>query len=171
MMPLPTFSNPMDAAGGDEVKKFKLDDETGGTFEFQFNPTSFSLDRSVSWDDAKAMKEPYGILNFTGGQSDTVDFQTLFDGTETEVKVLDEVKKLYALTKTSVEENNYKRPPIVKLTWTDLTFVGVIASIKVDFTMFTAEGVPVRADVTVSMTGRAFSTKDGESDFFAPFSG
>lgn len=171
--PLPSFSNPfaelLSASGG----KIALTPEsTSGLSEFAFllNPTQFSIDRAVSWDDSKAMKEPYGILSFTGGSSDTLNFTTMIDATENGSKpVLPAVRQLYAMTDTSVKEANYNRPPIIKLVWKDVKFVGVITSLKFDFTMFSEDGDPLRANVTISMMGRSFNDDASADSFFAPF--
>jgi len=172
MIPVPSFANPF-ASLKDDVVRFSLKAESGATpseFKFSYNPSSFSLDRSVSWDDAKALKEPYGVLHFTGGSSDTLDFQTLFDCSEEKDKsILDTVEDLYKLTKVQIAcSDSTKRPPIVTLLWNKLSFVGVITSVKVDFTMFNEKGDPVRADVNVSMQGRCFSTDSTKDKFFAP---
>ncbi len=170
MPPLPSFSNPMAAAGDASIKKLKLKaTEAGVDYEFAYNPTSFSLDRSVSWDDAQAMKEQYGILNFTGGQSDNVSFTTMLDCSETGGSIMADVQKLYKLTEVKVSENNYKRPAITSLTWGDFKFVGVVTNLKIDFSMFDEKGNAVRADVSITLLGRSFSDKTAKADFFAPF--
>lgn len=170
--PLPSFSNPFADADELEISRISLTPEAGSAFEFPYNPTKFSLDRKVSWEDSKAMKEPYGILNFTGGSSDTVTFTTLLDVTEKDddtATIHDDVVKLYKLTETSEKDNNYKRPPILTMAWGDkFKFVGVITALKVDYTMFSADGRPLRADVTLTLMGRTFATSATPATFFAP---
>ncbi len=172
--PLPSFSNPFADAEDANITRIAIECEAGDPFEFKYNPTQFSLDRGVSWEDAKAMKEAYGVLNFTGGSSDTISFTAMLDTSEDDSEstgVLKQVKELYAYTKISVEDNNYKRPPILTLTWhSDLKFVGVITALKVDFTMFGEDGTPLRADVTVTMMGRTFAESNSKDTFFAPAS-
>jgi hypothetical protein len=155
------------------MKKLSLTPEGGSAITFQYNPTQFSLDRTVSWEDSRAMKEPYGILSFTGGASDTVNFSAMIDHSEDPDGVLlDDVDLLYALTRVSIKETNYARPPITKLAWGTLSFVGVVTALKLDFTMFSEAGVPLRATVTVTMMGRSFTTDADaqKAKFFAPFS-
>jgi len=166
---LPSFSNPLaDAIGGDGTK-LKLKPESGSDFTFPYNPTQFSLDRGVQWDDSKPMKQDYGILNFTGGNSDTISFSAMLDTTEETGKdIMSDVKKLYAFTEASVSDGTYNRPPIVVLTWGDIEFSGVITSIKVDFTLFSDKGKPLRADVSVSMMGR-WGHNQKKDKFFAAF--
>lgn len=173
---LPGFANPF-AGTPAEMAKIKLEVEGAGEFKFQYNPSQFSMDRAVSWEDSRAMKEPYGILNFTGGSSDTLSFTAMIDYSEGGLlasgSVLADVKKLYGFTKTTVEEANklYKRPPIVKLVWKDLSFVGVMTALKVDFVMFAEDGTPLRANVTITMMGRSFESTATASSFYAPSSG
>ncbi|HMV65215.1 MAG TPA: hypothetical protein PKA64_00095 [Myxococcota bacterium] len=170
---LPGFMDPPSMSLPSSSGKMELEDENGGVIQFSYNPTQFSLDRSVSWEDTRAMKEPYGILNFTGGSSDTINFTTMIDNSEDGADeygaVLDQVQALYELTNVQIVEANYARPPTVKLTWGDFAFVGVITAIKVDFTMFAEDGEPLRADVTVTMMGRSFNDDSSATTFFAPF--
>lgn len=170
---LPGFMDPPSMSLPSSSGKMELEDENGGVIQFSYNPTQFSLDRAVSWEDTRAMKEPYGILNFTGGSSDTINFTTMIDNSEDGADeygaVLDQVQALYELTNVQIVEANYARPPTVKLTWGDFSFVGVITAIKVDFTMFADDGEPLRADVTVTMMGRSFNDDSSAATFFAPF--
>jgi hypothetical protein len=157
----------------DQVTRFEISAETGsvpGKIEFPFNPKTFSLDRKVKWDDAKVMRQAYGVLHFTGGDSDSLSFSTIFDNSEEEdCSVLDDVEKLYKLTKPQIKtEDGGQRPPIIKLTWDKFSFVGVIDGVKIDFTLFSEKGEPARAEVTVQMTGRAFSKKDDAKHFLSP---
>jgi len=165
---LPGFLNPS-LATASSLKKMKLAAESGSTVEFQYNPTQFSLDRAVSWEDSRAMKEPYGILSFTGGSSDTLNFTAMIDHAESSGDLLADIKKLYAFTEVTITEDNYKRPPIATLTWGTLSFVGVVTALKQDFTMFSEEGVPLRANITMTLMGRSFSTTADKAKFFAPF--
>ena len=48
-----------------------------------------------------------------------------------------------------------------------LSFVGVITQIKVDFTMFSEAGKPLRRDVSITMMGRSFSEDAAPDSFFA----
>jgi|JI102314A2RNA_FD_contig_31_2850633_length_667_multi_3_in_0_out_0_1 hypothetical protein len=168
--PLPTFSNPFADAAGGAATKLILTPESGSAFTFKFNPSQFSLDRAVSWEDTKPMKEQYGILNFTGGSSDTLTFASMLDATEDSGGVLPDVEKLYAFTKASVTDGAYKRPPVMLLEWSKLKFSGVISAVKVDFTMFAPDGTPLRCDVTITMMGRSFQNQTAKDKFFAAFS-
>jgi hypothetical protein len=168
--PLPTFSNPFADAAGGAATKLILTPEEGKAFTFKFNPSQFSLDRSVSWEDTKPMKESYGILNFTGGASDSVSFTTMLDATEASDGVLADVEQLYAFTKASITDGDYKRPPIMLLEWSKVKFSGVISAVKVDFTMFAPDGTPLRCDVTITMMGRSFVNQTAKDKIFAAFS-
>lgn len=169
--PLPTFSNPFADALGGSSTKIKLTSESGTNIDFKFNPTQFSLDRAVQWEDTRPMKEAYGILSFTGGSSDTLSFTTMLDTTEEEGKdILSSVKAIYGLTDATITEATYQRPPMVKFVWKDFLFTGVISSVKFDFTLYSPEGKPLRADVSITMLGRAFADQLDAKKFFFPFS-
>lgn len=176
---IPGFSSPSSAAAGGAAGaaagagvKMSLEAVEGSPktkISFVYNPSSFSLDRAVTWDDAKSLKLQYGILSFTGGGSDTLAFEVMIDRTEESKDILKDVKDIYGLTKNTVEDKNkFYRPPLCKLTWKDFTFGGVVVSVKFDFLLFDEEGKPKRANVSISMQGRAFLSSVTVDKFFAP---
>jgi hypothetical protein len=63
-------------------------------------------------------------------------------------------KYIAALEAMSHTDQTLKRPPMVRFTWGGSlpVFQGVISSLTVKYTMFLADGTPVRATVTAGMT-------------------
>lgn len=168
---VPSFDTPSFDGGGDAVVRCSLDPENGKKMDFRFNPASLSLDRKVSWSDQQAIKQPYGLLQFTGGTSDTLSMSVMLDGTEAGESVLEDVQALYAMTLPEIKEAEFHRPASVVFTWKQMKFVGVIDSIKFDFIMFDENGHPVRANVDLTLMGRAFPSSTSAKDFFAPIVG
>jgi len=80
-----------------------------------------------------------------------------------------DVLKLHKLTlPMSVEDgdgNEVMRPPICAFIWGDFQFQGVIEKLKVDFKLFDTNGVPRRAECTITMKGRALSQAKTSDDF------
>ena len=142
----------------------------------QFNPTEFSLDKAaqiaeitVPWLDAP-------LLQFVRGQSEKLTMDLFFDTTEqgmgsgaTSVTTLTD--QVYGLVK--IEPDGHA-PPICSFLWnskfpgSDLSarmgnqrrtdFQCVVESVKQKFTLFSPEGVPLRA--TLSVTFREYKTLD-----------
>jgi hypothetical protein len=161
MPPLPSFSNPLAALAGGSTEGMIVmsSDEGKAKVAFTHNPTSFSINRNVSWEDTKLLKTPFGVPQFTGGTSDTLNFQVMVDTSETaNATVLPIIDTLYTLTLPKVKDDKYSRPPLVKVEWgksRKVEFVGVITSVKVDFTLFSDAGDAVRATVAITMLGQA----------------
>ncbi|MFT6142385.1 MAG: phage protein U [Myxococcota bacterium] len=131
------------------------------TLTLAYNPESLSISRSVKWSSSDTDGNN-SQQAFAGGGEDTMDVPVLLDGSEWEVtgggSVLTYIEYLHALATPYIVvkgEGEAKdiRPPIVSLKLADLVFVGVVTSLKTNIEMFTAEGNPMRAVVTVSLKG------------------
>ncbi len=86
-------------------------------------------------------------------------------------KDMGDVAKLHKLTLPLLFKqengNEVMRPPICAFIWGDFQFQGVIQDLKVKFNLFDANGVPRRAECTVTMKGRALSQATSAADFLA----
>lgn len=83
-----------------------------------------------------------------------------------------DVAKLHALTLplSGLKDENgdeVMRPPICAFIWGDYQFQGVVENLKVSFKLFDANGVPRRAECTVTMKGRALSQADSSDAFLS----
>lgn len=99
-------------------------------------------------------------MTFGGGGSRQLTLELFFDVTEpVEGKKLGDVRletnKIVALTR--IERDLKKpQPPVCEVSWgkgpppgSDFPFTGVISNLTEKFTLFTSDGVPVRATLTV----------------------
>lgn len=82
------------------------------------------------------------------------------------------LKALQDLTLATVDDTakgttKTKRPPIVKFTWGDFVFDGIIQQFVADISLFDEKGNPKRALVEISMDGVAFANVD-PSKLLAP---
>ena len=130
-----------------------------------FNPNSYSIEKSVSWDSsggasAGATQRKFNApaLTFGGGGSRTLSLELFYDVTESDERVKDvrkETGKLVALTRIMADRKN-PHPPVCKISWgkkiknSDFPFTGVITSLTQRFTLFSRTGEPLRATVNVS---------------------
>ncbi len=55
------------------------------------------------------------------------------------------------------DDEVFARPPVCAFVWGDFEFMGFVENLDVDFLVFTPEGIPKRAMVTIEMKGRAMS--------------
>jgi nucleoid-associated protein YgaU len=142
----------------------------GGKFKVLFNPTTYSITKPVTWSPAVSSQPASAqtdrkvnapTLTFGGGGSRILTLELFYDVTEpvNDVAIDDvrkETNKVVALTRI---ERDLKRPPAVEITWgdappggSDFPFTGVVSNLTQRFTLFTSDGKPVRANLTVVFT-------------------
>jgi hypothetical protein len=115
-----------------------------------FNPKELSIDKKVPWNKHKSTKANNPVLEFTDAEPKDLSVELLFDGYEKKTDVYETyVKKLEEFTKIIDAK---KRPPMVIFLWGKFpSFMGVIESLQTKYTMFLANGKPVRATVTLKI--------------------
>jgi hypothetical protein len=149
---------------------------TKEAIDFQFNPTEFTLDKSVQLADINIPGLDTPLVQFIRGQAEKLTMDLFFDTTEsgmgagaTSVTTLTD--RVYGLVKIQPDDH---APAICSFLWnrefpgTDLSpllgnqgrteFQCVVESVKQKFTLFSPEGVPLRATLTV--TFREYKTLD-----------
>jgi LysM repeat protein len=139
------------------------------SFEVQFNPSTYAISKSVVWNGAPvdAYNAPY--LKFGGGGSRQLTMDLFYDVTEPVngrhiLDVREETNKLVALSRI---HRTLERPPVVKIAWgtgeptnSDFPFIGVISQLTQTFKLFSHDGRPLRADVSVTFTEFLSPEKD-----------
>ena len=131
-------------------------DDVGKGVEAQYNPRELTIEKSVPWTSHKATKQDDHDLEFTGASPRTLGLELTFDGVETglsvEQAVLD-LAELATVRNPKATDEDHLRPHLVVAVWGDkLTrFQGVIESLTTKYTMFLADGTPVRATCTVKI--------------------
>jgi hypothetical protein len=144
----------------------------GKSFKVLFNPTEYSVSKTVNWSGEEYDKESdrrfnAPALKFQGGARRRLVLNLFYDVTEpvfydvTEPvngknigDVREETNRLVKLTRIDRE---LKEPPLVEVTWgdapsgSDFPFTGAIVELEQTFTLFTQDGRPVRANVRVTL--------------------
>lgn len=136
--------------------------DTKESFKVQFNPERYTIDKTTAWTtpDEKGKLAP---LVFGGTDRKSISFEFFFDTYAEGKDVRKEyVGKLLALMEPTVTTSpGNKRPPILLITWGEFVFKAVLERLSQNYTMFTAEGMPVRA--LVNATFKQFSTAEEET--------
>jgi Contractile injection system tube protein len=123
----------------------------GEVLEAGFNPKEIVLERATLWQQ-QAHRRP-ADLEFEKADPVRMSFELLFDEAESSDSVQPRIDVLQRFT--SVDAILH-RPPKVTVAWGSSagvmpTFDAVIESVVVRYSLFTADGVPVRAAVDVKL--------------------
>lgn len=124
----------------------------------QFNPEQLSFNKQTNWEHKAVDNQNIGDTTFKSGQPVTLTLDLFFDTTDTGQDVRQYTKILLDLMMveeangvggdTSVRVN--RPPPSLMFQWGRLSsFAGYIKSVNIKFTMFLADGTPVRARASV----------------------
>jgi Contractile injection system tube protein/LysM domain len=150
-----------------------------GPFEWipvQFNPTEFSLDKSVQIAEIAIPGLDSPLLQFVRGQNEKMTLDLFFDTTEDGMSrgatsVTTRTDRIYELAKI---EPGRHAPPLCTFYWNS-KFPGsdtssnignqrrnffdfIVESVRQKFTLFSSEGIPLRA--TLTLTLREYKTLD-----------
>jgi Contractile injection system tube protein/LysM domain len=149
-------------------------------FDVQFNPAEFSLDKGVQIAEIAIPGLDSPLLQFVRGQNERMTVDLFFDTTESGMgpgatSVTKMTDRVYELVK--IEPAGHA-PPICTFVWNDkfpgmdisdragnqrrTDFQCVVESIKQKFTLFSPEGVPLRA--TLTLTLREYKTLKQQLD-------
>jgi len=135
-------------------------------FLAQFNPTEVTIDKAVPWKKHKSSEGDSPTLEFTAAEPKTLTVELLFDTFEAGQDVHQTHVQL--LEKLAMIDLTLKRPPLLHFVWgTFPSFTGVIESLSVKYTLFLADGTPVRATCTLRLK-QADRVRGKKSPEFAP---
>lgn len=151
-------------------------------YEVQYNPKEFSLEKGLQHGEINIPGLDAPLQQFVRGQAEKLTVELFFDTTENGMgenatSVTEHTDRIYKLAKI---ENSSHAPAIVTFCWnskfpgaslsyaeqgsgasgnqTRNSFVGVVESVRQQFTLFSSEGVPLRA--TVNLVLKEYRTLD-----------
>lgn len=147
-----------------------LDNPTAAyTVTAHYNPKDIDLAHQANWDDEQSLKgmvkkkriDVFNDLQYTGTPARTMSMELFLDDVEKRFDVQDSVEttvaKLHTLATPrdeTIDAPEYLRPHLCVVAWGHgewPSFVCVIESIAVKYTMFSVEGVPLRATCCVKL--------------------
>jgi contractile injection system tube protein/LysM domain-containing protein len=112
-----------------------------------FNPGRYSLDASNQIAEIGVPGLPAPLLQFVRGGSRTLTMQLFFDTYEERSDVRVHTDAVYGLL--DIEPTTHA-PPICEFRWGRVMFRSVVERVGGQFTMFLADGTPVRATLDVT---------------------
>jgi hypothetical protein len=134
-----------------------------------YNPTELSFDKGVQLAEITIPGLDSPLQQFVRGQAEKLSLELFFDSTDDGMStgarsVTEDTDKIYALTR--IEPASHA-PPQVSFVWGKSvpgrflpsasgnhrreSFRGLVENVKQRFTLFSPEGVPLRATVTLSI--------------------
>lgn len=143
----------------------------GKAIEVSFNPTEYTLNKAVQTAEVPIPGLDSPILQFVRGQAETLSLDLFFDSTESgmddhAISVTVKTDQFYQLIKM---DGKTHAPPICLFSWGN-DFPGrrvyksldtgsqqrhgfkcIVESVRQRFTLFSPQGVPLRATLTVSL--------------------
>jgi hypothetical protein len=135
-------------------------DDTSVQVEAQYNPKELVVDKKIPWTKANQANKTNdeGIhLEFGGAEGRTMTVEMLFDGYEKNESVAPKIKVLEDLASVITaagDKEDERRPHRCTISWGKKglpRFDCVIENINTKYTMFSSDGVPLRATCTVKL--------------------
>lgn len=114
-----------------------------------FNPKELQVEKTATWESlSQVQDEPRG--RFGPATPATLSVTLLFDTYESKKSVYKEyIAQLEKLI--HVIGDPIFRPPLCMFVWGKFCFPGVVESLSQKYTMFIADGTPVRCEVALKM--------------------
>lgn len=122
--------------------------------EFPFNPKEWSITHAAEWK-AETTKKSAPPPEFKGPKPSSATVEIFLDESDKKggdiSKTVAKLKKIVAPEPKSVSKNKPSAPH-VRFQWgAAITFMGYVESVAVKYTMFRAEGTPIRGTCTLAM--------------------
>jgi hypothetical protein len=144
--------NPFEAVGG----KFQsallkvVRPANGREIKLRFNPTTYVINKANEFSGISIPGLQTPPIQFVRGGDEKLNLDVLLDTTDVQEDVREAfVNPLLDLMKIDAELH---APPIVRFVWDKDIFQGVLASMTLTYTLFTPEGVPLRAEAKMVLT-------------------
>jgi len=145
----------------------------GAPITVPFNPNAFSISRTLSWSQGDNLRKNRADLTFAHGDNDQLTMSLTLDETEPATGgtgLMAVAEQFYGMAKAIAVAGGSPRPPVIAFSWGGFRFVGVVKQVQIQMLMFSREGVPVRAQIDLEMSGEAFSSIRLADDLLAPAS-
>lgn len=146
------------------LKLYELKSENGGgvpgaeidSIHFQFNPKEVQIAKQAKWERSTARgAKRAGPPEFKGSEPCKLTLEMFFDATDDPgTGVVAQVEQLFACLVVTEQSSGQQTPtpPLAVLEWGSITsFPAYISSVTAKYTLFSADGTPVRASCSISL--------------------
>lgn len=140
------------------IKAYIEAKETGRRLSCRFNPSEYTVATSASWASTPGSgTEGAPVPQFIGSSARTLQLELFFDQRESASgDVAADVDLLFTWTAPTRESiaKQAPRPPLVVFHWgtsTSASFQAFVQSVSARYSLFRADGSPIRANVNVAL--------------------
>jgi hypothetical protein len=123
--------------------------EKDKVIEFRFNPTEYQLQKANNFAEIAIPGLESPPIQFVRGNNEKLSVELLADTSDT----LKDVREIYVnkLRNLLNIRSESHAPPIVNFVWSRKEFRGVVESLNVTYTLFSPEGTPLRAKLSLTL--------------------
>lgn len=121
--------------------------------EVQYNPTEYSVSSSNTFAESKIPGLSGPIIQFSQGNAQSLSLELLLDTQLSDSPAKEDIRDKYIapLEKLMTIKSDLHAPPHCQVLWGSLDFKGVLESLDKKYTLFSSDGIPVRARVTLKI--------------------
>ena len=133
----------------------------------RFNPSEYQLQKTNNFAEIGIPGLESPPIQFVRGAAEKLSLELLADTSDTLEDVREKyVNKLRNLMRLNADTH---APPIVAFTWDTQVFKGVLESLTITYVLFSPDGVPLRAKLSVTLKEyRPAAVQFRESPTFSP---
>ena len=131
----------------------------GDSIDCKFNPSEYTVGKSVNYGDLKATGSGASIMQFVDGNAETLSMELFFDTTDeldgSGDPAAADVRKQYTdmIDTLLAVDGELHAPPVCRFVWGEgIDFTAVVEHAEKRFTKFLPSGVPIRARVQLQFT-------------------
>ena len=139
------------------ITRYGVSGKPGIPIPVMFNPTEYSIDKSNQFAEIGIPGLEAPLIQFVRGNVKTLTMDLFFD-TYTDGGGFDVRHHTNLITDLLKIDSDLHAPPVCLFFWGKLSFKCVLQQMRQRFTMFNADGIPVRA--TLSVTFKEYRSVD-----------
>ncbi|HBY97224.1 MAG TPA: peptigoglycan-binding protein LysM [Chloroflexi bacterium] len=124
---------------------------TGDEIEALFNPEEYTINKDNNFASQAIPGLSGPLLQFVNGNMRTLEMELFFDTYDTPSLPKQDVRDLTNKVVQLMDiDSDLHAPPVLHIAWSSLQLDCVLARVSQKFTMFSDDGTPVRARLTVT---------------------
>ena len=114
-----------------------------------FNPTEYQISKANTYAEIPIPGLETPLIQYVRGDSEKLSLEALVDTSD----CLDDVRVRYVQKLRDLMSINSQEhaPPLVAFIWDRPVLTGVLESLSVSYVLFTPDGIPLRAKLTMAL--------------------